>query len=122
MSSRYIVAIYKHLPIDTIENINHGYLGFGSLNILPLPNGWYRNFITTYLGFPMPGFHSSDYLSLLPWVFLYAAGSFGCALIGGNFRSREQLEISMLPGKLIRFGNTGENKFQLVFQDRNPTI
>lgn len=58
------------------KNINHGYLGFGSLNILPLPNGWYRNFITTYLGFPMSGFYSTDYFSLLPWLFLYTAGYF----------------------------------------------
>ena len=27
------------------------------------------------LGFPGPGFHSSDYVPLLPWIFLYLAGT-----------------------------------------------
>ena len=58
------------------RNINHGYLGFANWNLLPLPDNWYHNFITTYLGFPMPGFHSTDYFSLLPWIFLYTAGYF----------------------------------------------
>lgn len=58
------------------RNINQGYLGFANWNLLPLPDNWYHNFVTTYLGFPMPGFHSTDYFSLLPWVFLYTAGYF----------------------------------------------
>ena len=58
------------------KNINQGYLGFSNWNLLPLPDSWYHNFATTYLGFPMPGFHSADYFSLLPWVFLYSAGYF----------------------------------------------
>lgn len=58
------------------RNINHGYLGFANWNLLPLPDNWYHNFVTTYLGFPMPGFYSTDYFSLLPWIFLYTAGYF----------------------------------------------
>ena len=58
------------------KNINQGYLGFANWNLLSLPDNWYHNFATTYLGFPMPGFHSTDYFSLLPWVFLYIAGYF----------------------------------------------
>lgn len=58
------------------KNINQGCLGFSNWNLLPLPDSWYHNFATTYLGFPMPGFHSADYFSLLPWVFLYSAGYF----------------------------------------------
>ena len=58
------------------KNVNQGYLGFANWNLLPLPDNWYHNFVSTYLGFPMPGFHSTDYFSLLPWVFLYTAGYF----------------------------------------------
>lgn len=58
------------------KNINQGYLGFANWNMLLLPDNWYHNFVSTYLGFPMPGFHSTDYFSLLPWVFLYTAGYF----------------------------------------------
>ena len=34
----------------------------------------YCNLVTTYFGMPMPDFYSTDYFSLLPWVFLYVAG------------------------------------------------
>ena len=29
------------------RNINHGYLGFANWNLLPLPDNWYHNFVTT---------------------------------------------------------------------------
>lgn len=58
------------------KNINKGYLGFGDWNLLALPDSWYHNLATTYLGLPMPNFYSTDYFSLFPWVFLFAAGYF----------------------------------------------
>lgn len=58
------------------KNISNGYLGFSSLNLMQLPNNLYMNSITTYLGFPMPNFSSSDYFPLIPWIFLYTTGYF----------------------------------------------
>ena len=58
------------------RNVNSGYLGFESFNIYKLPNGLYRNLITTYFGFPAQDFYSTDYFSLFPWLFLYLAGYF----------------------------------------------
>lgn len=58
------------------KNINSGYLGFGDLNFINLPRTLYKNSLTTYLGFPMPNFYSSDYFPLMPWIFLYIAGYF----------------------------------------------
>lgn len=66
-------AISMSLFILT-KNINQGYLGFGDWNVLSLPDYWYCNLVTTYFGMPMPGFYSTDYFSLFPWVFLYVAG------------------------------------------------
>ena len=63
------------------REINSGYLGFGGWVIaeLPgalaeLPGALYQDFVMTFLGFPGPGFYSTDYFSLFPWLFLYGAG------------------------------------------------
>ncbi len=58
------------------RNVNNGYLGFESFNICKLPNSLYRNLITSYIGFPAQGFHSTDYFSIFPWLFLFLAGYF----------------------------------------------
>lgn len=56
------------------RNVNTGYLGFEKWNLLRLPDSFYRNLLTTYLGFPQRGFFSTDYFSLLPWFFLFVTG------------------------------------------------
>lgn len=58
------------------RNVNRGCLGFESLKLWKLPEGLYRNMVTTYLGFPSADFFSTDYFSLIPWLFLYLAGYF----------------------------------------------
>lgn len=59
-----------------LRNVNDRTLGFESLVICPLPESLYRNLLTAYLGFPQPGFFSTDYFSLIPWFFLFATGYF----------------------------------------------
>lgn len=56
------------------RNVNTGYMGFEKWNLLRLPDGFYRNLLTTYLGFSQRGFFSTDYFSLLPWFFLFLTG------------------------------------------------
>ena len=65
------------------RDVNQGVIGNGLLHrIIPLiplvtvsvPEFLYRNLFTAYLGFPGPGFYSTDYFSLLPWAFLYLCG------------------------------------------------
>ena len=65
------------------RDINVGVIGTGLLHrILPaiplvtiqVPGFLYRNLLTAYIGFPGPGFYSTDYFSLLPWSFLYLCG------------------------------------------------
>lgn len=62
------------------RKINSGYLGFGDLKLFVLPKGLYQNLLTTFFGFQAPGFYSSDYFSLIPWVFLFLAGFYLYAL------------------------------------------
>ena len=59
-----------------LRNVSSGSLGFESFVICPLPAALYRNLVTAYLGFPAPGFFSTDYFPLIPWFFLFVTGYF----------------------------------------------
>lgn len=58
------------------RDVNEGFLGFGGFHWIRLPDGWRKNLLTAYLGFPMDGFFSTDYFSLFPWSFLFVCGYF----------------------------------------------
>lgn len=58
------------------RNVNQGFLGFEGWRLLRLPEGWYQNLATTFFGFPPENFYSTDYFSLIPWLFLYLSGYF----------------------------------------------
>ena len=47
--------------------VNGGWLGFEGALVAKVPRILYRNYFTAALGFPQPGFFSTDYFSLLPW-------------------------------------------------------
>ncbi len=55
--------------------VDAGTLGFGPLS-LALPRAWYEAGWLFPLGLPGPGFRSSDYFPLFPWVFVFLAGTF----------------------------------------------
>ncbi len=59
-----------------LRNCSRGSLGFEGLVLAELPGWFYQNHLTAYLGFPGPGFFSTDYFPLLPWVFLFITGYF----------------------------------------------
>lgn len=59
-----------------LRNVSSGYLGFGTWNLLKLPEGWYANIVTTFFGFPTAAFFSRDYFPFLPWIFLFCTGYF----------------------------------------------
>ena len=73
-------------------SVNSGVLSLGGRVICVLPRTLYRNLLTTFLGFPMPGFYSSDYFSLLPWFFLYLSGYFFYGIYGKLPRTFEAVE------------------------------
>lgn len=59
-----------------LRDVNQGYIGFEGVHLLELPQGLYRNLFTACLGFPPADFHSTDYFSLFPWIFLFLTGYF----------------------------------------------
>ena len=59
-----------------LRNVNDGFLGFEGAHLAVLPEGLYSDLFTACLGFPPAGFFSTDYFSLLPWLFLFLTGYF----------------------------------------------
>ena len=67
-------------------NIQNGQLGFAPIWSLQLPASWYQSNWLMPLGFVPNGFFSADYFPLLPWVFVFFAGSLaGVPLKEGRF-------------------------------------
>lgn len=69
-------AFLSFLLFGVTYGVNEGFLGFFRIKLIELPEEWYRNLFTAFLGFPERSFFSTDYFSFLPWIFLYAAGYF----------------------------------------------
>lgn len=55
--------------------ISSGWIGFPPF-AAPLPAQWYSVKFLFWLGIPGPGFFSSDYFSIFPWLFFFLAGTF----------------------------------------------
>lgn len=53
--------------------VPQGYVQLGERHIF-MPEVWYANLFTSFLGFKAPDFYSADYFPLLPWLFLFWAG------------------------------------------------
>lgn len=64
-----------HLP--------HGYLGLSAFPI-KLPVSLYQTGFLFWLGLPAKTFYSSDYFPLIPWSFLFLAGSFAGVYLKNN--------------------------------------
>ena len=58
------------------KNIYYGNVGIPYLWEVPVPEVFYSTKFLFPLGLPHPHFQSSDYFPLIPWLFLFLAGSF----------------------------------------------
>lgn len=56
------------------QQVPYGALGCYNFRFLELPESLYQYFPCAWLGFPPAGFSSSDYFSLIPWVFIFWIG------------------------------------------------
>ncbi|HJA93178.1 MAG TPA: DUF1624 domain-containing protein [Candidatus Eisenbergiella merdipullorum] len=66
------------------RDVSSGWLGFEGLRLFPLPGFLYRGAFMMILGFPWPGFFSTDYFPLLPWIFLFWSGFYTFRLLSGQ--------------------------------------
>lgn len=98
--------------------VNRGYLGLGAKNVMTLPQEWYANSFTTYLGFMEKGFFSTDYFSLFPWLFLFITGYFLYKVVMANTnRIIKDLEKSVCPS----FGWIGKHAL-IIYLLHQPVI
>lgn len=58
------------------RNVNEGWLGFEAFRWHKLPKSFYANIVTAYFAFPERDFYSTDYFSIIPWLFLFLSGYF----------------------------------------------
>lgn len=72
----FVGMIVAFLLFVVTRNVASGELGFENWHLAELPEGLYCNLFTAYLGFPDNSFYSTDYFSVIPWIFLYITGYF----------------------------------------------
>lgn len=90
-----------------------GSIGIGSFRI-PLPDALYSTKVLAPFGFPFPGFRSSDYFPILPWIFLYLCGFF-CSRLFLNHPACRHAALRRVPA-LSRIGR----KALLVYMFHQP--
>lgn len=69
------------------KNVNRGYIQLATFK-LELPSFLYKGLPMTYLGFKADDFTSTDYFSLIPWIFLFLAGFFAYGLLKDLFHKK----------------------------------
>lgn len=57
-----------------LKEVQFGYLSLGPLWRWDLPEVLYRVKVLVFFGFQYPGFYSSDYFPIFPWMFLFLCG------------------------------------------------
>lgn len=73
------IPSYADIPVSFLlflltREIPNGYLGFEGLRLAALPRFLYQGKLMMVLGFPYDGFYSTDYFSVIPWLFLFLTG------------------------------------------------
>lgn len=69
----FTMLIGSFLLFIVFYNINDGFLRIlGSK--MQLPKYMYKGYVMTYFGYTDPTFYSTDYFSILPWIFMYLFG------------------------------------------------
>jgi len=59
-----------------LRGVSQGFIGIMFHPLVMLPDSLYRGYFMTFLGFIAPGFSSTDYVPLHPWIFVYFMGFF----------------------------------------------
>lgn len=101
------------------RNVNDGYLGFESVNLVKMPDELYHmGDIGTFLGFTEKSFFSSDYFSVFPWIFLFVTGYFGYR-IALEKKFPEKMQNMHLPGNF--WGFIGRHSL-IIYMLHQPVI
>ncbi len=96
--------VVSFLLFLAVRNVNEGELGFEGIVLMELPDSWYRGWLATYLGFTEGSFFSTDYFSVLPWIFLFITGYF----LHGIMKQKGWF-VHLEKGKCVWLENLGKN-------------
>ena len=88
-------AVLSFVTFLFVYPVNSGYLGIGDMELITLPRECYNSLLSTYLGFPEPGFWSTDYFSIFPWFFLFATGYFVYRIVFGESVSKNERRVEL---------------------------
>lgn len=97
-------------------NLQRGYIGIPGSPWFFLPSSLYKNVFTAALGFPYPGFASSDYFPIFPWCFVFAAGT-----ILGRLAQEGRFPAFMYKRRIPFFSFLGQNAL-LIYVLHQPVI
>lgn len=92
-----------------------GYLQIPFLLRVFLPSGWYQAWLAP-LGLPGPGFSSADYFPLLPWCFVFAAGT-----VVGRLAKAGKFPAWTYPSRVPFFSFLGRHAL-LIYVLHQPVI
>lgn len=99
------------------REVNSGYLQLWPGKTITLPASWYHGYAFTYLGFMDPTFYSTDYFSVLPWLFLFWCGLF----IGLLLRKSRWMDSRIMSFNILPFSFLGRHSL-LIYLLHQPVI
>ena len=79
--------LFSFLLFLMTRGIQSRYVGFSFLGV-KVPDFFYRNYFTAWLGFPFKGFFSTDYFGIIPWFFLYLTGWYFYGIYSVKWREK----------------------------------
>ncbi len=99
-----IGMVMNFLAFAFTYSVNYRAVGVFGEELIRLPGTLYHNYFTTFLGFPPAEFASTDYFSIVPWIFLFMIGYFA------HFIMMKSGENMGEPGRVCRWLQRGRCK------------
>lgn len=93
-------------------NINKGYILFD----IKVPDYLYNGSFMTYMGFMDKNFYSSDYFSIIPWIFIFFSGYFAFGIFS------EKNMLYLLEGKPNKIVMGISRKSLLIYLIHQPIV